>query len=383
MDSSLRRLMSRLACPVTKGDVWAEPSVNAGDDIKEGRLVSAAGVVGTIRDFKPRFTGGAPVDIPEQPTSLKAERIWKLHEATEVAPQAKAVDSHWRMLVEPVEVSLKGRLKIKFGAHPSSGIVKVGDREIDLFHANSLVPLTVDAEGPTTITPCGRRNPKSRNSQVLLESIEVETEEMRPAIFRRTARNRARPFRARPLELLADVPSDGVMIDIGGGRRMMDDPRYINMEYDLFDEADLYADAQSLPFKTGSVDFIHSTAVFEHLPHPRRAAEEIFRVLKPGGRAYVVTAFMQPVHSEPQHFYNASIYGLDQWFDMFPDRSISWGGRVSGTLLTLAKAGARGVPADKMKRLQEALEALDEYVTQESLMYVASETVVEAIKPID
>ncbi len=47
------------------------------------------------------------------------------------------------------------------------------------------------------------------------------------------------------------------------------------------------ADASELPFDDASYDLAFSTEVFEHIPEPRRAFEEIIRVLKPGGQAFL------------------------------------------------------------------------------------------------
>lgn len=50
------------------------------------------------------------------------------------------------------------------------------------------------------------------------------------------------------------------------------------------------ADAQSLPFADGSIDFIFSSQVIEHVPDDFAMAREIARVLAPGGTAVVGSA---------------------------------------------------------------------------------------------
>ena len=59
-------------------------------------------------------------------------------------------------------------------------------------------------------------------------------------------------------------------------------------------------------------------------------------MLQPGGFLLVHTAFLQPLHEAPWHFYNCTRYGLQQWFEDFetealhvsanfsPGHSISW-----------------------------------------------------------
>ncbi len=44
------------------------------------------------------------------------------------------------------------------------------------------------------------------------------------------------------------------------------------------------ADATELPFEDASFDYVYSHGVIHHIEKPRRVVEEIFRVLKPGGR---------------------------------------------------------------------------------------------------
>ena len=46
--------------------------------------------------------------------------------------------------------------------------------------------------------------------------------------------------------------------------------------------------AESLPFSNDSIDFVVSFNVFEHVPDPRAALEEIVRVLRPRGTFYTV-----------------------------------------------------------------------------------------------
>ncbi len=50
----------------------------------------------------------------------------------------------------------------------------------------------------------------------------------------------------------------------------------------------LVANAEELPFKSGIFDCVCSMGVLHHTPDTRRGVEEIFRVLKPGGRLIVM-----------------------------------------------------------------------------------------------
>ena len=46
-------------------------------------------------------------------------------------------------------------------------------------------------------------------------------------------------------------------------------------------------------------------------------AGEIRRVLKPGGTVWIETAFMQPMHADPGHYFNMTIQGLLRTFAAF------------------------------------------------------------------
>jgi glycosyltransferase involved in cell wall biosynthesis/ubiquinone/menaquinone biosynthesis C-methylase UbiE len=50
----------------------------------------------------------------------------------------------------------------------------------------------------------------------------------------------------------------------------------------------VHHDAESLPFEDGTFDLVYSNGVIHHTPNTRRTVAEIFRVLKPGGRAIVM-----------------------------------------------------------------------------------------------
>ena len=110
---------------------------------------------------------------------------------------------------------------------------------------------------------------------------------------------------------------DGHSLNIGAGATQFKIPTCIELEYAIFKTTDVVADSHHLPFKDNSFEAVIALNVFEHLSDPVQASKEIFRVLKPGGRLVIRTAFMQPLHEEPYHYYNATKYGVIQWFSNF------------------------------------------------------------------
>lgn len=103
------------------------------------------------------------------------------------------------------------------------------------------------------------------------------------------------------------VPHGGNVLDIGSGRgRFLCDmsskgfkafgvetnPSYIIESKKNAAEKNLEifvseGQAEKLPFADGSFDFINSAEVTEHVESPKKVCEEIFRVLKPGGKCYI------------------------------------------------------------------------------------------------
>jgi SAM-dependent methyltransferase len=116
---------------------------------------------------------------------------------------------------------------------------------------------------------------------------------------------------------------DGWALNVGAGGTADKIPNVIELEYALFRNTDVSTDAHCLPFRDAVFDAVVTFNTFEHLHDPCQAAREIHRVLRPGGRLLLHTAFLQPVHEPPHHYYNATEYGVRRWFDTFDIKSVS------------------------------------------------------------
>lgn len=117
------------------------------------------------------------------------------------------------------------------------------------------------------------------------------------------------------LELMRSTQGLVLNISAGGTQERLD--HVIEAEVCIFRHTDLVADAHRLPFADGSLEGVVALNAFEHYHDPRRAALEFRRVLKPGGWVFIWTAFLQPEHEAPMHFYNCTRNGLLRWFDGF------------------------------------------------------------------
>lgn len=55
-----------------------------------------------------------------------------------------------------------------------------------------------------------------------------------------------------------------------------------------FDASYLCSDAEHLPFRDGTFDYVYSFGVMHHAPDTQRCVDEAFRVLRPGGQALIM-----------------------------------------------------------------------------------------------
>jgi uncharacterized protein YbaR (Trm112 family)/SAM-dependent methyltransferase len=117
--------------------------------------------------------------------------------------------------------------------------------------------------------------------------------------------------------ILQSLNDDQVVLDVGSGNVSLDDPNIIRMDITLTQYVDLVADLHALPFLPGSVDYIFSLAVFEHLRNPFLAAQSIYDTLKDGGYIYHECNFIFAYHGFPHHYFNASLQGMEQIFAQY------------------------------------------------------------------
>lgn len=117
-----------------------------------------------------------------------------------------------------------------------------------------------------------------------------------------------------PLDIINSLP-EGLILDCGAGFRTVYYENVVNYEIVPYPTTDVVGFAEDLPFADNSFDGVLSIAVLEHIKYPFKAAEEMARVLKPGGRIAVCAAFLQPVHAHPHHYFNMTSAGLKVLFE--------------------------------------------------------------------
>lgn len=107
----------------------------------------------------------------------------------------------------------------------------------------------------------------------------------------------------------------GIVLDCGAGSRGVYYQNVVNFEIAVYPSTDVRGVGEVLPFKDNSFDAIISVAVLEHVKDPWLCAQEIIRVLKPGGDLFCCVPFLQPLHGYPHHYYNMTGQGLINLFE--------------------------------------------------------------------
>lgn len=123
------------------------------------------------------------------------------------------------------------------------------------------------------------------------------------------------PESTRALRIFGIGP-DALCISIGGGPFRLNET-LTNLNLGPFPNVDIVGDAHELPYADNCVDAIFCEAVLEHLHTPALAVREMRRVLKPGGKIFACTPFLQPYHGYPHHYQNFTITGHRQLFSDF------------------------------------------------------------------
>lgn len=152
-------------------------------------------------------------------------------------------------------------------------------------------------------------------------------------IIRLSETNPTHPYSNRVLEII-NQHKKGIVLDFGCGN--IDDnlvfDNVIGLDVACYKNTDMIVSTDVLPFFDNTFDAIVSQATFEHIRKPWLVADELYRILKPTGHLYVETAFMQPYHGDPSHYFNMTKNGFKEIFEKFkiqklgiaPHQHMSW-----------------------------------------------------------
>jgi SAM-dependent methyltransferase len=187
--------------------------------------------------------------------------------------------------------------------------------------------LTLDETGSALASVDGRRRWPIVDGRPVL-SPQLSSPEIR------SIDHLSNPLPDNATELIRDATGLVLNLSAGGTARKFE--HVIEVEYAIFRHTDIVGDAHQLPFDDEIFEAVVVMNAFEHYRDPARVATELHRILKPGGRILIHTAFIQPLHERPWHFFNCTRYGLEEWFKAFdtdvlrvsdnfcPNHSVAW-----------------------------------------------------------
>lgn len=147
------------------------------------------------------------------------------------------------------------------------------------------------------------------------------------------------------VNILPNAENDLLLVDVGSG----DDPPYQHffkgkvsriLTVDPYaHSSNLKASIENISLPSGSVDYVLATQVLEHIADPQRAAQEILRILKRGGKAFISTHGLWNIHRLPKDYWRFTPDSFELLFRDFNNiRVIPNGGSVIciGQLINLA-----------------------------------------------
>ena len=121
--------------------------------------------------------------------------------------------------------------------------------------------------------------------------------------------NRSSVVQSRIRECISDLHEDEIGINIGAGT-MNFGSKIRNL--DIFPGDNIYyvAKAEEIPEESNFFSLAISQEVLEHVEHPHLALQEIYRVLKEGGKFYCQVPFIIGYHPGPTDFWRFTKEGL-------------------------------------------------------------------------
>jgi len=129
---------------------------------------------------------------------------------------------------------------------------------------------------------------------------------------------------------IKEIAKEKNILDIGGGFRFQKGLKkyqrfFKKSNYQVLDnepsyQPDILGDVCRMPLLAKSVDAVICKAVLEHVTEPQKAAKEIYRVLKKGGKCFVYVPFLYPYHAHQgvyKDYYRYTEDGIKYLFRKF------------------------------------------------------------------
>jgi SAM-dependent methyltransferase len=173
--------------------------------------------------------------------------------------------------------------------------------------------------------------------------------------FSETANISSNAYDELPLGVIRQFPH-GLILDCGAGYRPEYYENVVNYEIVPYQTTDVLGFAEDLPFADESFDAVFSFAVLEHVKYPFIAADELCRVLKPGGILAAGAAFLQPIHGYPHHYFNMTNLGLRVLFEESIDITRQFVNPGTGPMVALSwflREWMKNLPAESQKKFRK------------------------------
>jgi SAM-dependent methyltransferase len=408
-----KKLLSRIVCPRTWGPIEVLPTVVADRAIREGLLISTIleECVGRIHDFQIDFLVGGTEHETSSLQEVISNGALPIHQTveptwTEIAHYDERIVRHGAWVPTENGAYLIGRpgsvpttltfrtsrdCELRFGAHPWSGIITITVDGLAYLRVDLYQPYTGDRTVPLQLGPDEHRvdvllqeknNPNSSGYECLFGSLRIQNDDCVPVVYNKKPRTDHYRFGPRFWELLGDLDTSGVALDIAGAGCQIDDPRYAALEYVPMQSADLLGQPTAIPLRSNSIDLVYAADVLEHVPDPLKVGHEIVRILKRGGKALIGVGFMQPLHRNPRHFFNMTRWGLGACLQGLRIESVRYESSLASLFewCTNASGLATRIDAQSLSDMRDTLTRLDNRTEEEAKMYVANSIWVEARK---
>ena len=179
--------------------------------------------------------------------------------------------------------------------------------------------------------------------------------------------------------------ADGLVLDAGSGFKSTVYDNVVNLEIVGYPSTDVLGVGEHLPFADGTFDAALSLNVLEHVRDPFRCANELSRIVRPGGKLYAGAPFLQPYHGYPHHYYNMTASGLENLFagaftveqlgapaSAVPIWALSW----------FLNSYVAGLPADVAERfrklsVEDLMAPAEEYLERDFVTQLRASTNIE------
>ena len=124
----------------------------------------------------------------------------------------------------------------------------------------------------------------------------------------------------REYNFIKELGMDKSILNVGSGAKNLG-RAVINLDIYPFENVNIIAKAEEMPFKDESFDGVIFNGVIQHVDKPKEAVRLMYRILKKGGQIYAEVPFMTPFikdyYTQPNDFQRYTLSGVEQLFSDF------------------------------------------------------------------